>query len=173
VQLVEAHQLVDRPLVVVDTQVDQGVGQPRVPALGLHDEKRRGLLAAPVATGRLSCREAVEQPASEALSFRRGERLRECVDRFRADEDVALRRVAEAVAVTGPLVAPRTRPGRRVTRAVDDAELALVPAVVCRDELLERLLGGRRLTQQRQPFGPVAWVDVCLRRDRAHAGLGP
>src|SRR5437868_4358602 len=46
VQLVQTAQLVDRALVVVDAEIDEDVGQLRVPAVPLHDEQRRRLLAA-------------------------------------------------------------------------------------------------------------------------------
>ena len=61
--VVDAPQLVDGPLVVVDAQVDQRVGV-EVAASPLDDEQRRGLLAAPVAAGRLRGGEAREQPSA-------------------------------------------------------------------------------------------------------------
>jgi hypothetical protein len=50
VQRVEAVKLRDGPLVVVDAEVDEDVGQARVAAVLLDDEERRGLLAAAVAS---------------------------------------------------------------------------------------------------------------------------
>ena len=57
-QAVEAPQLLDRALVVVDAEVDDDVGEPRVAAVPLDDEERRGLLAAPVAARSLGGGEA-------------------------------------------------------------------------------------------------------------------
>ena len=92
--VVEARELLDRPRVVVDAQVDEHVAQPGVAAVALDDEERRRLLAAPVASRRLRCGEALEQPLGERPARGRGERRRERGDRLLADEDVALRREA-------------------------------------------------------------------------------
>ena len=56
---------VERVRVVVDAEVDQRVGEPRVAAVALDDEERRRLPAAAVATRGLGGVEAVEQPLGE------------------------------------------------------------------------------------------------------------
>ena len=60
-QAVQPPQLLDRRRVVVDAQVDEDVGQPRVAAVPLDDEERGRLLSAPVAARRLRGGEAVDQ----------------------------------------------------------------------------------------------------------------
>ena len=64
-ELVEPAQLLDRPRVIVDAEVDERVGEPAVAAVALDDEQRRRLLAAPVAARGLRGGEAVEQPLGE------------------------------------------------------------------------------------------------------------
>ena len=61
VQVVEAAQLLDRRLVVVDAEVDERVGEPRVAAVALDDEHGGRLLPPLVAAGRLCRRERLEQ----------------------------------------------------------------------------------------------------------------
>ena len=56
---------------------------------------------------------------------------------------------------------------------VDDAELAVLAAVVGRGQPRDHLLGARALAQQREPVRPVARVRVRLRRDRADVRLRP
>ena len=60
VQIVEPSQLLERPLVVVDAQVDERVGEPRIARVALDDEERGRLLAAAVAAGRLGSVETGE-----------------------------------------------------------------------------------------------------------------
>ena len=132
------------------------------------------LLAAPVAARGLRRGEALDQALRERQLRVRLERRRERVDRLRADEDVALRRVA------------RRRCGARPSRGssapvqlaasplrVDDAELALVASLVGRRQPLHDLVGAEALAQQREPVRAVARVRVRLRRDRARPRAPP
>src|SRR4029079_5123609 len=57
----EPAKLLERALVVLDPQLDDDIGQARVTGIVLDDEQRCGLLAAPVAAGRLRRGEAVPQ----------------------------------------------------------------------------------------------------------------
>jgi hypothetical protein len=60
---------------------------------------------------------------------------------------------------------------RRARRlGVDDAELALVAALVAGGQPLDRLRGGAALAQQREPRRAVARVRVRLGRDRPTCG---
>ena len=59
-EAVDATQLLDGALVILDAKVDDDVGQRRVATVALNDEEGRGLLAAPVASGRLRRGEAFE-----------------------------------------------------------------------------------------------------------------
>ena len=63
----EPRELLDRRLVVVDPEIDERVGEPRVAALVSDDEQRRRLLAPPVASCRLSGCEAGDEPLGERL----------------------------------------------------------------------------------------------------------
>ncbi len=170
---VETGELLDRPLVVVDAEIDEHVREAGVAAVALDDEQRGGLLAAAVAARGLRRREAVEQALRERPSGRAGERGRQRGDRLLGDEDVPLRREAGAGEAAGPVVAARAGEARAPPLAVDDPELALVAAVVRLRQARDGLLRGEPVAQQREPVGPVARVRVRLRRDRADVRLGP
>ena len=107
-QVVQPPELLDRGLVVVDAQVDEDVGQPRVAAVPLDDEQRRRLLAATVATGGLGRSEARQESLGQR-AFGRLEGLRQRVDRLARDEDVALGGVAGPDTAACPVVAGRRR----------------------------------------------------------------
>src|SRR5262249_15053902 len=126
----EPPELRDRALVVVDAQIDDRVGELRVTGVLLDHEQGRGLLAAPVAAGRLSCGQTLDQPLSELEMAVRLEGGCEGVDGRRRDEDVPLRRVALARAPARPLVTARPGERRGASGGVDDADLAFVPAFV-------------------------------------------
>ena len=68
VEPIEPAKLLDGTLVVVDPEVDEGVGQARVAAVPLDDEQRRRLLATAVAARSLRGRKAVDQPLGERPS---------------------------------------------------------------------------------------------------------
>ena len=125
---------------VVDAQIEHEVGELRVPTVALDDHERRGLLPAPVAARALRGGQALQQPECEALSHRRLERDCERVDRLRSHEDVSLRRVAGSRAAARPVHARGAGVRRAVAVRVDDADLALVPAVVGVSEPLHDLL---------------------------------
>src|SRR5438309_688003 len=65
VERVDPLELFDRPLVIVDAQVCDDVGELRVAAVALDHEERGGLLAATVASGALRRGEALDQPPLE------------------------------------------------------------------------------------------------------------
>ena len=173
VEAVEAPQLLDRALVVVDAEVDEGVGQPGVAAVALDDEQRGRLLAAAVAAGCLRRGEAVEQPLGERSPGGGRERVDERVDRLRRDEDVALGRVAVAGPPAGPVVALGAGERRAAPGRVDDAELALLAAVVGRRQPLDDLVGRGAAAEELEAVRPVARVRVGLGRDRADVRRRP
>ena len=173
VDRVQAPKLFDRPLVVVDAQVDEDVGELRVAAVALDDEQAGRLLAAPVASGELRRGEAAEEPLGERISHRSLEGLRQGVDGRRRDEDVALRRVARSRAAAGPFVAFGAGEGGGAAVAVDDAQLPGFASFVVGGEPRDDLVGGTPLAEQREPVRPVARIGVRLRRDRADVRLGP
>ena len=170
---VQAAELVDRPLVIVDSQVADEVRQLGVASVPLDDQEGRRLLSPPVAARRLRGRQAVEQPLGEAAAHGRPERLRERVDRLGPDEDVALGRKARPGAVSRPREAARPGPDRRVAARVDDTELALVTALVGADQPFHGLLGREPFAQEREALGAVTRVRVRLGGDRADVRLRP
>ena len=107
-QVVQAPELLDRGLVVVDAKVDEDVGERGVAAVPLDDEERRGLLAATVAARGLGRSEARQQSLGQR-AFCRLEGLRQRVDRLAGDEDVALGGVPGAGPAACPVVAGRSR----------------------------------------------------------------
>ena len=171
-QVVEPPKLLDRGLVVVDTEVDEDVGQRRVAAVPLDDEKRRGLLAATVATGGLGRREARQQSLGQR-AFCRFERLRQRVDRLARDENVALGGVPWADSAACPVVAGCAGERGAAAGGIDHSELTLVSAFVGLGQPLDDLLGRQTLTQEREAVRAVARIRIGLRRDGAHLRLGP
>lgn len=166
-------ELLERSFVVVDAEVDQDVGEPRVALLRADDEKTGRLLPAAVATGRLRRVEAVEKALGKGPAGCRLECLGERVDGLGRDEDVPLRRVPRARSAARPVAAAVARVRRGAPLAVDDAELSLGAAVVRLGQLPDDVLGRRSRTQQRETVGPVARVRPGLGRDRADERLRP
>src|SRR5205085_2767034 len=121
---------------------DENVGQLRVAAVLLHDEKRRRLLPAAIAARRLRRRQALDQPLREHASARGLERLRERVDGLGADQDVPLRGVPVARAAAGPVMAFRSREGGRAPAGVDYAELPRLASVIGLGQAPDDLVGG-------------------------------
>src|SRR4029453_9401238 len=80
VDAVDAAELLDRALVVVDAEVDDDIGETGVAAVALDDQEARRLLSPAVAAGLLCRGEAVEQPLGERPAGAALERLREPVD---------------------------------------------------------------------------------------------
>jgi hypothetical protein len=173
VQLVEPAQLGDGPLVIVHAEIDQDVREARVAAVLLDHEQRGGLLAAPVAACVLRGGEALEQPLGEGFSGRGLERVGERVDGLGGDEDVPLRRITGAGAPARPVVALGARERCASAGRVDDAQLAVLAALVRAREALDHPVGREPIAQQREPVRPVARVRVRLRRDGSDLGLGP
>ncbi len=171
--VVEAGELGHGLDVVVHPQVDEHVTQPGVPAVSLHHEERRRLLAAPVAARGLCGGEALEQARGQRAALGGGERLREGRDRLRADQDVPLCGEGRARRSARPVHAPLSGEARAAAAAVDHADLPLAAVVVGRGEPLDDLLRAQPLPQERQPVRAVAGVRVGLRRDGADARLGP
>src|SRR5204863_9716860 len=134
-------RLRERPLVVVDTQVEGGVGELRVAGVLLDDEGRRGLLATAVAARGLRGGEALDQPLPALEMGVRLERGGQRVDGGFGAQDVPLGRVAVTGAAARPLVARPARERRRAAGAVDDAHLPLVAPLIGRRESLDHLLG--------------------------------
>src|SRR5437667_4920760 len=130
VEAVQPRELVDRTLVVVDTEVDEDVRELAVAAVALDHEERRRLLAPRVPARRLRGREAFDQALRERRSRGGLEGRRERVDGRFGDEDVALGGVARAGPPACPRVALAARVGRAAAGRVDDAELAMVAVLV-------------------------------------------
>src|SRR5438105_9395577 len=105
VEAVQPLELRDRPLVVIDPQVDGDVGHAPVPAAAVDDEQGRRLLAAAVAARRLRGGEAREQPLGERLAGAALEGGRERVDGLAGDEDVPLDREPRSGQAARPVVA--------------------------------------------------------------------
>jgi hypothetical protein len=172
-ELVEARKLLDRMLVVVHAQVDQDVGQRRIAALSLHDQDRCRLLAPAVAARRLGRGEGREQPVGQQRVRRSLEGLGEGVHRLARDENVSLRRIALSGAVPRPVEAAGASRCGGCAGRVDDAELALVPTLVLREQPLHDLARAQALPQESQSIRPVTRVRVRLCRDRPHLRHGP
>src|SRR4029079_4559932 len=113
----------------------------------LDDEERCGLLAAPVGSCRLGGVEAVEQTLRERAGAGL-EGLGDGVDRLFGDEDVSLRGVALAGAATCPVEAFRAGVAGAATPAVDDAELAVIAAVVSGRQALDDVVRAQALAQE-------------------------
>ena len=172
-QAVDAAQLLERSLVVVDAEVDEEVGEACVTAVLLDDEQARRLLAAAVAAGGLGGVEAVQQAQRQRLRGGALEGVREAVHGRLRDEDVALRRVAVPGPAARPGVAALAGERRRASLTVDDSELALGPLFVRGGQPFDDLLRREALAQQHEPVRAVAGVRVRLRRDRADVRLRP
>ena len=146
-QLVDPRELGDRALVVVDAEVDEDVRERGVPAVALHDEQRRGLLAATVAARRLGRGERLEQPFRERAARRGLERLGERVHGRAGHEDVPLRRVARPGAVSSPFEAAGAGPRRAGARPVHHADLPAVALIVLGREQVHDLACREAVTQ--------------------------
>jgi hypothetical protein len=163
VHRVDAPQLVNRPRMIVDSQIEHDVGELGVAAVALDDQERRRLPAA--VTAALAPRGVDE--ANRELWPRGLERGCERVDRL---------------APTRRFPAPRSRrpcvaqsmhwePCRRRAPVIDDPDLALVPAVVAVDQPLHDLR--IEALAERPAVRPESRVRVRLRRDCADCGFCP
>ena len=150
----DAPQLLDRPFVVVDAQVDDDVGEPGIAAVALDDEQASRLLAAAVAAGLLRGGEAIEQPLGERPARAALEGLRERVDGRCRDEDVALGRVAGPGAPARPVVALGAGERGASALRVHDPELAVLAPVVRLGQSLHGLLRARPSRRSASPSGP-------------------
>ena len=172
-QAVDACELGDRLRMVVGSQVDKNVGQARIAAVAFDDQEGRGLLAPAIAARRLGCCEALEQALGERPPRGSRECRRERGDGLLADEDVPLGRVARAGSPAGPVHALRAGEAGAASVRVDDAELAVVAAVVGGGQARDDLLGGQSLAEECKAVRAVAGVRVRLGRDRSHVWLRP
>ena len=171
VEVEQPGQLGDRLGVVVDAQVDRDVVEAAVPGALLDHQQRRRLPAARVAAGRVAGGQRVEQPAGERRVRVGGLPGRlHGLDDVLAGEDVALDGVAVAGEAAGPVEAgvPGVRGGAAVD--VDDADLAVVAALVVLEQPLQRDRGGRAVVEVGERLALVGDVGVGLGGDRADAG---
>src|SRR6266545_3075794 len=162
VERIDAAELLDRTLMILDAELDDHVRHARVAAVPLHDEEGGGLLPAAIAAGCLRGGQAVDQPLGEGPATRL-EGLGESLDGLCRDEDVALDRVAFARAPTGPVEALLAGVRRGATLGVDDPQLPVIAPVVGARQTLDDLLRGASLPEEVEPLRPVAGVRVGLR----------
>ena len=155
VEAVEAAQLRDRPLVVVDAQVDDDVRELRVARVLLDDEQRSRLLPAPVAPGGLCRREALEQALREREVARSLERDGERVDR-RAPRRGCFPAPRSSAPCARPAQSWHSSPVKVAARPCPStiADLPLGAAVVGGRQRVDRLLRRPALPQEREPSGP-------------------
>ena len=172
-QPVEAPQLLDRTLVVVDAQVDQRHRR------AAHSRRRAPRRAGRRTAGRAGRRRRTARRRGSRAAVRRADCRHSSRRSWRArrpsrvDEDVPLRRVARPGAAACPVVAAAAREVAPLAARIHDAQLPLVPAGVGGGQPLDDLVGGEALAQQCQAVRPVARVRLGLRRDRTDLRLGP
>ena len=136
------RELRDRRLVVVDAQVDEHVREPRVAAVSLDHEQRRGLLAAPVAARRLRRRERVQQACGEAGGPH--DASNEAASASTVSTETRMFPCAanpSPETPAGPFEARRAGVRRAAPGGVHDAELPVVAPIVGSDEPLDDLVG--------------------------------
>ena len=128
--------------VIVDAQAHRRIflGRP-------HGDGSR-LLAALVAAGGLARRERRDQPAGERFLLRRLERMRGRRDDVGPGQHVAGYRHARPHHVAAPLDAARAGMHRDRAAGVVHVKLALVGALVRRDEMIDHRLRRHPLAQQ-------------------------
>ena len=178
VELVEVDQpgqLVDRVGVVVDAQVDGDVVVPAVAGPVAYDEQCRRLAPAAVTSRVVAGGQRREQAALDGLCLGRDPRALHRLHHVGTGEDVALDRVAAALAAapgrpTGPGEALGAGPRRGVAVGVDDAHLPVLAALVLLDQPVEGDLRGRAVVEVGQPEVLEGQVGVRLRGDGADPG---
>src|SRR6267143_5030301 len=158
-------QLLDRPRMVVDPDVDPAVVEAPVPAAVPDHEEGRRLLPAAIASRRLPGAEGREE-ANRQVALGRFERMAHRLDDVLAREQIALGRkvLPDKMARPRKALLPRVRGGPPAR--IDDARLAFRRFLVGLREALEDLLRGGPLLQHLEGFRPVGRVRVRLGRDR-------
>ena len=157
---------------VLDAQVEQAPAPGRLAAIGADDEQRRRLLAADIAALAFGCLQRDHEPLGEIAIRGFVGRNHRCADR-RLPHQVGLHgeRLAGRLAVLVDRHVARVV--RNIARRIDHADLAHVGVFIdCQQRgkcLLRRFAGTHELETQR----PVVRINKGLRRDGAHAGLGP
>src|SRR3569833_3186322 len=124
-----------------------------------------------VAAQRVSCRNRVDQTIREVAIgvLARLERLRDCFDHLRPDEDIPLGHIVFTGAMSLPIL--RTGAGMLsgTTLDVDDADLAALGAGVGGEKTLERGVRGFAPGESVEQLVAVLGARVRLRRDRTDA----
>ena len=170
---VEAGELVDRRRVIVDSQVDDGVGErlrsrrrarrrgrrPTAGLAGRHPQPAplRGSRAAARRVAFLRSRRTWPRARRRSLP-RRG-----CFPALRSTG----RRPA------GPVQALGAGVGSAVAVAVDDPELAVLAPFVVRGQALDDLFAPSPSREESQPVRAVPRVGIGLGRDRSHPAAPP
>jgi hypothetical protein len=140
--VVHAPQLRDRVLVLVDAQVDEGVG------LTVDDPDGGRLAAATIAACRLAGHQGGEQSVGEVGVRRSQERGLHRLEHRRSGEEVAGYGDALPDAMPGEGVGLAAGEGRRAAGRVDDGELAPLDVGVPGDERRPNLLRRRAGAEQ-------------------------
>jgi len=158
---------------VVDAQVEPAVAEAAISRCFANDEQRRGLSAARIAAGAITCEQGVEESVREwrlgGLRVRREHRIHD----LRPGEDVALDRDRVAGPPAGPGEATRAGVARGASVRVDDAGLSIGAALVSRRQGREHALGVPARGQRREAVRPVLHVRERLRRDGTDTRAGP
>src|SRR3954447_16084852 len=141
VELQQPFELVNRCGMVVDTQVDPTVVVAAVAAVLAYDEERRRLAPALVTAALVGGPERTQQQLRERCTSG-DERVHECIDDVATGQDVALRGDVVGGPSAGPVDAPGTRVSRGAAARVDDAQLAVLAALVRVGETANCLVRG-------------------------------
>ena len=174
VEVEQPGQLGDRVGVVVDPQVDGDVVEAAVPG-ALADDEQRGRL--PARAGRRRRRRRPRAPPAAggpAARRRRWPRQASSIASTTslAGQDVALDRVAVAGDAAGPVEAGVAGVGGGAAVDVDDADLAVVAALVLLEQPLQGDRGGGAVVEVGQGLALVGDVGVGLGGDGADPGDG-
>ena len=143
--------------------------QAAVPGAVPDDEERRRLPAALVATRRVAGASAASSRSANAVSGSDVSSHASCIASTTSGptRTVALDRVAVAGQAAGPGDARRAGVGRRAAVDVDDADLAVVAAIVLLEQPVERDRRRRALVEVGKRKSLVGDVGVGLGGDRA------
>ena len=144
---------------------------PPYPAPSPDHQDRRGLAPPAVAAGRVARGQRREQPTGEGhVGVGAQPRGLHGEHDLLAGQDVALDRVAVAGDAAGPVEAGVSGVRGRAAVQVDDAELAVVAALVVLDQPLERDRGVRAVVEVGESLALVGDVRLGLGRDRPDPG---
>ena len=168
----EPAELAERIIVIVDAEVEDAVDGGLLVSLARDDDEPRGLPAAVVAACRLRRIERGEQPLGERAGCRVERLTHRRPDLGRAEHVPLHAHVLRGqVAGMGDAALAGMRCGRAAR--IDERDLPDPAALVGLEQLVERLARASSRGQQREPARPVPALGERLRRDRAHARLGP